>query len=401
MSDRRRADLLTRLGQAWQRLRPSTPATPNPGPSPRPPAAGQRGRILPRDVGPVRLDGIDHLEWYVGNAAHTARWLERLGLPVAARQGPDTGVQDLVSYVLEAGSSRILLSTGLTPNHDTTRSYADRGDAVHDVAFRVSDVEAGYGRLIHEGLEPDHLPVELRDERGSFSLVPVTTVDGVLHTLVERPAGWSAGFAPGFVDELGSGPNWITGITSVTTVVAPGRLDDVLRQYQALFELTEVARGSGEDHVEIAVLAHPDHVVGGEPSRVGLDALRLVFVCPTSRTERNHLDDFLALHGGAGVRTVTLATAHLDEAAAGWREAGVTWLSDAASPTAAISSGDQPRRVITEPLQDRSPLVLALEEATEHAVDPLALARQEEVALAAHRRAHPDAEPLGTWGGGR
>lgn len=401
MSERRSPGLLGRVGGWWDRLRSAVPGTANPGPSPRPSVSGQRGRILPEDPGPVRLDGVDHVEWYAGNAEHTALWLQRLGLPVVARQGPDTGVQDLVSYVIEAGTARLLLSTGLTANHDTTRSYVKHGDAIHDVAFRVRDVEAAYGRLIHGGLEPDHLPVEMRgdDDTAALSLVPVTTADRVLHTLVERPDGWSIGFAPGFVDEPGEGPGWATGVTAVTTVLAPGRLDEVVRQYQHLFDLVEVARGPAEEHAEVAVLADPSAVVAGDSPRVRAGALRLVFACPTTRTQRNHLDDFLFRHGGPGVRTVTLGTADLGATTSEWRAAGVSWLVDGS----VAARPDGARRAVTTPLQARAPLVLALEEVIEDqdAVDVLGLARDEEAALAAHRRAHPEAEPLGTWAGGR
>lgn len=370
------------------------------GPSPRPAASGERGRILPADPGPVRLRGIDHLEWYVGNAVHTAAWLQRLGMPVIARQGPDTGVQDIISFVLDAGSARLLLTNGLTPNHDATRSFAARGDAVLDVAFVVDDVEAAYGRAIHSGLEPDHLPVEMRtnDDEGALSLVPITTTDDVLHTLVARNEDASTGFAPGFVPvDRPPNPGWISGVTAVTTVVSPGRLDPVVDQYRHLFDLTEVARANHEEELQIAVLACPEDLDAADPTRVSAGALRLVFACPTPRMRRNHLDEFLGRHGGPGVRSITLATPSLDDALDGWRHAGVGLLIDA------DGAGDAggARGVVTEPLQARSPLVLALEEVGERSVDPMARAQLEETALAAHRRAHPDAQPLGTWAGGR
>lgn len=414
MSDRPRrpADLLgaatTRVRAAWSSLRRGAAeigaAT---GPSPRPPATGDRGRILPDDPGPIPLGGIDHLEWYVGNAGHTAAWLERLGFRVVAQQGPETGVQDIVSLLVAAGGARVLLTSGLTPAHDATRSVAARGDAVLDVALVVPDVERAYGRIIHSGMEPDHLPVDMRAEGSTLTLVPVTTADDVLHTLVARQGdGGGPDFAPGFVAAGAPGDperpsNGITGVVAVTTVVAAGRLQDVLAQYRQLFDLAEVGRGRGDD-VEVAVLARPDDIVAGEPARLAVGAMRLVFASPTRRTERNHLDDFLARHGGSGVRALTLATTTFDGDLASWRAGSVALLGSDADPVATTVAGDMTtRRAVTEPLQPRTPLLIALEDAPDGVVDPVALAVAEEAALAAHRRAHPDAPPLGTWTGGR
>lgn len=389
------------------------------GPSPRSPAASSRGRILPADQGPVGLLGVDHVEWYVGNATHTAAWLGRLGFKLVARQGPDTGVQDLVSLLMAAGDIRLLLSTGLTPNHDATRAVRARGDAVHDVALAVDDVEAAYGRILHGGVEPDHLPVELRGSGGDdvASLVPVTTTDEVLHTLIARdgagPPGGPA-FAPGFVAASSTAaavdPQAApTRLSAVTTVVAPGRLDATVRQYCALFRLVEVSRAEGDD-VIVSVLADPETVSSrGEVPVIAPDAVRFVFASPAPRRDRSHLDDFLFRHGGSGVRTLTFATGDLDATVKAWQQAGVEFLADGDFVTdgglgdeASDTDGAHPvRRAASVPIQPRTPLVLAVEEAPQGVADPGRLALADEAGLATHRRAHPPVPPMGTWSGGR
>lgn len=395
----------TRVRAWWSAVAGNVPHPGATGPSPRPPATGQRGPIVPGDPGPVPIEGIDHLEWYVGNAVHTAAWLERLGFRVVARQGPETGVQDLVSLVAQAGGARLLLTSGLTPSHDATRSVAARGDAVLDVAFAVPDVEHAYGRIIHSEMEADHLPVDMRGDGRTLALVPVTTADDVLHTLLARAGTGpdaAAAFAPGFATVDGSLPEGgITRVAGITTVVAPGRLDDVLAQYCQLFELAEVGRGRRDD-VEVVVLAGSGAVQPGDPVTLAPGALRLVFVSPTRRTQRNHVDDFLFLHGGPGVRTVTLASDAFDDDLAGWRGADVALLASDGEPVVTTTvAGVRTRRAVTEPLQARTPLHVALEDAPDGVADPVGLALAEESALDAHRRAHPDAPLLGTWSGGR
>ena len=55
------------------------------------------------------LLGFDHLEWWVGNARHSAKfWASAFGFDVVAHAGPETGVRDRLSYVLQQGELRVV-----------------------------------------------------------------------------------------------------------------------------------------------------------------------------------------------------------------------------------------------------------------------------------------------------
>ena len=60
------------------------------------------------------LDGWDHLELWVGNAKQAAYFYEHaFGFTRTAYAGPETGVRDRASYVLEQGDIRLVLTSGL------------------------------------------------------------------------------------------------------------------------------------------------------------------------------------------------------------------------------------------------------------------------------------------------
>ena len=60
------------------------------------------------------LQGWDHIELWVGNAKQAAYWYEHaLGFDRVAYAGPETGVRDRASYVLEQGEIRLVLTSGL------------------------------------------------------------------------------------------------------------------------------------------------------------------------------------------------------------------------------------------------------------------------------------------------
>ena len=71
------------------------------------------------------LDGWDHVELWVGNAKQAAYFYEHaLGFARTAYAGPETGVRDRASYVLEQGDIRLVLTSGAA--RATARSRASR-----------------------------------------------------------------------------------------------------------------------------------------------------------------------------------------------------------------------------------------------------------------------------------
>src|ERR1044072_736598 len=88
------------------------------------------------------LHGIDHVEFYVGNALQAASfWVNALVFKELASAGWDTGVRDRASHVLEQGRIRIVLTGALVPDHEIGAHVAKHGDGVEGIALGVPDVE--------------------------------------------------------------------------------------------------------------------------------------------------------------------------------------------------------------------------------------------------------------------
>ena len=63
------------------------------------------------------LNGTDHVEFYVGNARQSAYFYRlAFGMRLVAYAGPETGVRDRASYVLQQGKVRFVLTTPLRPD---------------------------------------------------------------------------------------------------------------------------------------------------------------------------------------------------------------------------------------------------------------------------------------------
>ena len=108
------------------------------------------------------LLGWDHLELWVGNAKQSAYFYERvLGFTRTAYAGPETGLRDRASYVLEQGEIRLVLTTALREDHEITRHYARHGDGVRDIALTVTDATEAYGQAMQRGARSVREPTKL------------------------------------------------------------------------------------------------------------------------------------------------------------------------------------------------------------------------------------------------
>ncbi len=92
-----------------------------------------------------RLQGWDCLEFWVGNARTTAGFLmSAFGFTCTGYAGPESGVEDRASYVLEQGDIRFVVSGGLHADSPIAAHVRAHGDGVHDLAWIVDDARATY-----------------------------------------------------------------------------------------------------------------------------------------------------------------------------------------------------------------------------------------------------------------
>ena len=98
------------------------------------------------------LDGWDHVELWVGNAKQAAYYYEHaFGFHRTAYAGPETGVRDRASYVLEQGEIRLVVTSGLRRDHEIGDFAFVHGDGVKDIALRVPDATEAYRQAVQRG----------------------------------------------------------------------------------------------------------------------------------------------------------------------------------------------------------------------------------------------------------
>jgi 4-hydroxyphenylpyruvate dioxygenase len=145
------------------------------------------------------LDGIDHVEFWVGNARQAAAYYRALwGFTPVAYSGLETKVRDRASYVMVQHDVRFVFTAPLTPDGEIAEHVRAHGDGVHDIAFRVADVESAWRETTSRGAVSALAPTELDGgEDGTLRRAAIQTYGEVLHSFVDRSA-YHGVFAPGY-----------------------------------------------------------------------------------------------------------------------------------------------------------------------------------------------------------
>ncbi|AYL94015.1 4-hydroxyphenylpyruvate dioxygenase [Mucilaginibacter celer] len=144
------------------------------------------------------LNGTDYVEFYVGNAKQAAHYYKTaFGFQNLAYSGPETGVRDRASYVLQQGKIRIVLTTPLHSDHPIADHIKKHGDGVKVLALWVDDAYDAFEQTTKRGAEPYQQPQTLTDEHGEVRTSGIKLYGETVHMFIERK-NYKGLFLPGY-----------------------------------------------------------------------------------------------------------------------------------------------------------------------------------------------------------
>src|SRR5207342_743700 len=145
------------------------------------------------------LNGIDHVEFWVGNARQAAHYFRALwGFTPIAYAGLETGIRDRTMYVMRQNEITFVLTGALSPDGEIAEHVHRHGDGVHDIAFAVDDVRSAWRETTSRGAVSALAPTELDGGAdGTLRKSSIHTYGEVIHSFVDR-ADYAGAFAPGF-----------------------------------------------------------------------------------------------------------------------------------------------------------------------------------------------------------
>ncbi|QMU75760.1 4-hydroxyphenylpyruvate dioxygenase [Streptacidiphilus sp. PB12-B1b] len=269
----------------------------------------------------MRIEGVDHVEFYVGDAEQFAFYLcTAFGFRLCGQAGPETGLTDQRSLLLRQGGIQLLLTSALTPQHPAAQYVSRHGDGVASIAFEVDDAAEAFARTVSLGAVPVERPAVY--EAGQDRVVTATVLGfgDVSHRFVER-SGDREVFLPGAMDMFAPDPeqveNLLTLVDHAAICVPAGELGRTVEFYQRVFGFSQIF----EEFIEVGEQAMDSKVVQSPSGKVTFTVIEPV-------TDRNpgQIDAFLSRHGGAGVQHLALLGDDIVGAVRTLEERGVRFL---------------------------------------------------------------------------
>jgi len=277
---------------------------------------------MPEDFMP--LLGWDHVEFWVGNAKQAAFFYEHaLGFARTAYAGPETGVRDRASYVLEQGEIRFVVTSALREEHEITRHHSRHGDGVRDISLTVPDATEAYRQAVQRGARGVVEPTRVEDEHGSVELAAIATYGDTIHTFVNR-ADYEGPFLPGYVSVSANGRGALgVGLVNVDHIVGNvelGRMDEWVEFYERVFGMTNILHfGDEQIHTEYSALM-------SKVMSDGEGKIKFPINEPAEGKRKSQIEEYIEFYGGAGAQHIALATTNIVETVQALKAHGMIFL---------------------------------------------------------------------------
>jgi 4-hydroxyphenylpyruvate dioxygenase len=271
------------------------------------------------------IHGIDHMEFYVGNAAQAAYYFKTaFGFTETAYSGLETGRRDRVSHVLEQGRIRLVFTGTLKGGDEIADHHARHGDGVHKIALGVPDAAAAYEHAVSHGARGVMTPRWVEDEHGRVQLSAVATYGDTLHLFVQRD-DYRGAFLPGYERraEAPSDPDgmMLMAIDHIVGNVELGHMEEWVHYYERVFGMTEMIHFSDEA-ISTEYSALMSKVVTDGSGRIKFPINE-----PAEGKRKSQIEEYVEYYNGAGAQHIAVATRDIVRCVSELKRSGVEFLS--------------------------------------------------------------------------
>lgn len=270
------------------------------------------------------LNGTDHIEIYCGNAKQSSFFYRTaFGFQLVAYSGPETGVRDRASYVLQQGKIRLVLTTPMHPNSPITEHIAKHGDGVKVLALWVDDARASWEATTARGAVSVQEPTVLTDEFGEVVVAGIKTYGDTVHTFVERK-NYTGAFMPGYKpadDGYTTEPIGLMYVDHCVGNVELGRMNEWVKFYEDVLGFKLLITFDDED-ISTEYSALMSKVVSN-----GSGYVKFPINEPAEGKKKSQIEEYIEFYHGAGVQHIAVATNDILHTVGELRRRGVQFLN--------------------------------------------------------------------------
>jgi 4-hydroxyphenylpyruvate dioxygenase len=275
------------------------------------------------------INGTDYIEFWVGNAKQASQFYRAaFGFQLVAYRGPETGVRDRASYLLQQEKIRFVLTTPIRPDlSDEARMVADHiyrhGDGVRDLALWVDDAREAYAKAVERGAVSAQEPRVLKDDDGEIVIAAIRTYGDTIHSLVER-RNYRGLFMPGFravAPRYQPAPVGLKYVDHCVGYVVLGRMNSWVQFYGDVMGFRNLLTFDDKD-ISTEYSSLMSKVMAN-----GNDRIKFPINEPAAGKKKSQIDEYLEFYQGPGVQHMALATDDIIATVTALRDRGVEFLT--------------------------------------------------------------------------
>jgi 4-hydroxyphenylpyruvate dioxygenase len=275
------------------------------------------------------IKGIDHIEFYVGNAKQADHFYRTgFGFSATAYSGLETGNRETASYVLEQGNIRLVLTTALGPDHAISRHCYVHGDGVAVIALTVPDATSTYAESTKRGATGVIAPTVVSDEQGILHYSAIRCYGDTLIKFVDR-AAYEGAFAPGFAGRDGeehrgkNGRYQGVGLASIDHIVGNVELGAMNRWVDFFAQTMGFSQLSHFDDKDIAT---EYSALMSKVMQNGNGKVKFPINEPAEGKKKSQIQEYLDYYLSPGVQHIALTTSNIIQTVTQLQENGVEFL---------------------------------------------------------------------------
>ncbi|MCH4822609.1 4-hydroxyphenylpyruvate dioxygenase [Gramella lutea] len=280
-------------------------------------------KVVPEAEDFLPILGTDFVEFYVGNAKQAAYYYQHAwGFQPVAYAGLETGKKDSVSYVLQQGKIRIVLTSPLTQGGDINEHVNKHGDGVKFVALWVDDARKSYEETTKRGAKSYVEPYELEDENGKAVISGIHTYGETIHLFVER-GEYEGPFLPGYRVYDTKAKSADTGLKFIDHMVGNVGWNEMNKWVEFYGKVMGFAQLVSFDDKDISTeyTALMSKVMSNGNGRIKFPINE-----PAEGKKKSQIEEYIDFYNGAGVQHIALATDNIIETVTQLRDHGVEFL---------------------------------------------------------------------------
>ena len=280
------------------------------------PATDQQTDFLP-------LNGTDHIEFYVGNAKQAAYYYQTAwGYELVAYSGPETGVRNKVSYVLQQDKIRLVISSSMDPESEIAKHVKLHGDGVKVLALWVDDARKSFEETTKRGAKPAMEPQVMKDEHGEIVVSAIHTYGETIHKFVERK-NYKGNFMPGYEkpdNPLNVEPVGLKYVDHCVGNVELGEMNKWVKFYEDVLGFKLLITFDDKD-ISTEYTALMSKVVSN-----GNGYVKFPINEPAEGKKKSQIEEYIEFYKGGGVQHIAVATNDILHTVSELRRRGVDFL---------------------------------------------------------------------------